>query len=254
MRCKICQSKLEYAFSEKVLGSYDAKYNKCKNCGFLSAKNPIWLSEAYTQPITNSDTGLLERNIILSKQVSVLINAFFLLDGTYLDYAGGYGVFTRLMRDIGFDFFHIDPYTTNLFSKEFEWDKNTKINGVTCFECVEHFEDPIRELKKIFSISKTIFISTDLLPNTIPKKDWNYYGFEHGQHISFYSDKTLNYIANYFGVFVVSVKNFHLFSPVKINSKKMKKLILKADKLPYPFAQKTLFKKVEKKMRKRRKN
>ncbi len=40
----------------------------------------------------------------------------------FLDYAGGYGVFTRLMRDIGFDFYWHDPYTQNLFANGFEKD------------------------------------------------------------------------------------------------------------------------------------
>jgi hypothetical protein len=251
MSCKICQSPVLPIFSAKISGKYKAEYSKCNTCGFLCAENPIWLEEAYKQSITNSDTGLLARNISLSRKVSVLIDAFFPVDGRYLDYAGGYGVFTRLMRDVGFQFFHTDPYTKNLFAAEFEWNKIEKMDGVTCFECTEHLENPMEELEKIFSISNTVLISTVVLPEDVPSLDWSYYGFEHGQHISFYSPSTLKYIAKKFGVFVVSVGNLHLFSPKLVRREKMKWLISKADRLPHIFSRKTLFKQVEKKMKRR---
>ena len=123
------------------------------------------------------------------------------------------------------------------------------MDGVTCFECAEHMVNPIEEFEKIFAISKTVLISTILFPEEIPSKDWDYYGFEHGQHISFYSAQTLTLLANYFGVSVVSVGGLHLFSPNPVNRKKMKWLISKADRVPYMLGQKTLFKLVEKKMK-----
>lgn len=249
MNCKICQSTTEIVFTTNVLGKYKAKYCKCSSCGFLFVMNPDWLMEAYAQSITTSDTGLLARNISLSRKVSVLIDAFFSKNGKYLDYAGGYGVFTRLMRDVGFQFFHTDPYTKNIFSPEFEWDQSEKMSGITLFECAEHLEYPMTEFEKIFAISKTVFISTVTLPEDIPSHEWEYYGFEHGQHISFYSPLTLEYIADKFKVSVVSVGNLHLFSSQALSRRKMKWLISKTDRIPYICARKTLFKKVEKKMR-----
>jgi len=171
----------------------------------------------------------------------------FKRDGCFLDYAGGYGVFTRLMRDVGFRFFHVNPYTKNLFAQEFEWDKSEKMDGVTCFECAEHLENPMEEFEKIFSVSKTVLISTVLLPEEVPSLDWDYYGFEHGQHISFYSSETLDYIAGRFGVVVSSVGNLHLFSSTPISRRKMKWLISKSDRVPHIFTRKTLFNQVVKK-------
>ena len=251
MNCKICQFSTRPVFSAEILGKYVAEYSKCDACGFLSVKKPFWLTEAYEQSITGSDTGLLARNISLSRKISVLIYEFFPVDGKYLDYAGGYGVFTRLMRDVGFQFFHHDPYTKNLFSPEFEWDKSEKMDGVTCFECVEHLERPMEEFEKLFAVSNTVLISTVLLPQEIPSLDWDYYGFEHGQHISFYSSSTLKYIADRFDVSVISVGNLHLFSSTPVSRKKMKWLISKADRAPHIFTRKTLFKQVVKKMKKR---
>ena len=49
------------------------------------------------------------------------------------------------------------------------------------------------------------------------KEAWWYYGFAHGQHISFYARETLAYIARQQGVFLVSHNGLHLFSQRKIS-------------------------------------
>jgi len=122
--------------------------------------------------------------------VTILLALFFNKNGKFLDFAGGYGVFVRLMRDIGFDFVLYDKYTQNLFAKGFEYNPSHKIEAITTFESFEHFAKPMDEIESMLKISKNIIFSTELLPDPIPKpEDWWYYGLEHGQHISFYSKK-----------------------------------------------------------------
>ena len=57
------------------------------------------------------------------------------------NYAGGYGIFTRMMRDIGFDFYWLDKYADNLLTNGFEYNKkiHKKIEAITSFESFEHF-------------------------------------------------------------------------------------------------------------------
>jgi hypothetical protein len=185
MKCKICKQKNESVFSGKILNKYNIKYYYCSNCGFLQTEEPYWLDEAYSESITVSDTGYMQRNINLSRKLTILLALFFDKNGKYLDYAGGYGVFVRLMRDIGFDFYWDDKYTTNLFAKGFEYKSKGRCEAVTTFESFEHFVNPLEEIEKLLSISKNIIFSTELLPNPIPKpEDWWYYGLDHGQHIS----------------------------------------------------------------------
>lgn len=249
MICKICGNKTKIKFSEKVLSKYNVDYTLCSYCGFLGADKPFWLDEAYESPITSADTGLMARNIDLSRKIAVLIYYLFGRDGCYLDYAGGYGVFTRLMRDAGFRFFHTDLYTKNLFAQEFEWDRSCRMDGITCFECFEHLPDPMVDIESMLSISQNLFFTTVLLPDEIPPIDWEYYGFDHGQHISFFAPKTLDYIASTFGVSVVSRGNLHVFTPAPLPQKRLDFLIRKANRLPHPFAQKTMFETVSRKMR-----
>jgi len=61
----------------------------------------------------------MSRNISSSKITAVILFFLFKKFGKFLDFGGGYGIFTRLMRDIGFDFYWYDPHSTkekiNLF-------------------------------------------------------------------------------------------------------------------------------------------
>ena len=221
MICKICKSNTQQIFTSRILKKYDVKYFKCDNCGYLFTEEPFWLEEAYSRSINLSDTGLLDRNIYFSKVLSVLIFFCFDRNGSFLDYAGGYGVFTRLTRDIGFDFYWYDPYTKNLFANGFE--KNLKFNSrfelLTAFEVFEHLVNPKEELEKMLEFSDTIIFSTELMPQEVPDpKDWWYYGFNHGQHISFYTEKTLNSLANQFKLNYYYIDEIHILTKRKFNN------------------------------------
>ncbi len=227
MKCKICQSQSIKKFEAVILKKYEVKYYLCSHCGFLQTEEPYWLEEAYTETINLSDTGIMHRNIRLSKISSVLIYFLFNKTAKYVDFAGGYGIFTRLMRDIGFDFYWHDPYTANLFARGFESHEQKYISLVTAFEAFEHFVEPLNEIRKMLDISNNIFFTTQLLPNPIPEpKQWWYYGLEHGQHISFYSLKTLKYIAQKYGVNLYSFSGLHLLSEKKRNPLIYKALII----------------------------
>lgn len=228
--CKICNSESDLIFTSKVLNKYDVKYFKCNHCGYLFTEDPYWLNEAYQRSINLSDTGLIMRNIYFSQILSVIIYFNFDKNASFLDYAGGYGIFTRLMRDVGFDFYWHDPFTQNLFANGFEkiLDEKTKYELITAFEVFEHFINPKDELAKMIKLSDTIVFSTELMPQKVPDpKSWWYYAFDHGQHISFYDSNTLRYLANQFKMNYYNVNGIHIFTRKKLNSTKlifMKKL------------------------------
>lgn len=212
VRCKICSTVCSNIFSAKVLLQYEASYFQCPSCLFLFPFPTPWLPDAYQNPINSSDTGYLDRNIRLKDFVSMLLFLFEHQNIQGLDYAGGYGAFTRLMRDAGFVFFWTDPFTPNIFAKGFEYSPQLSIDVITSFESIEHFENPIQELSKILHLSNSVILTTELLTNEKPSQDWWYYGFEHGQHIAFYTSKTLSEIARQFGFNVTTFKNIHWFA------------------------------------------
>jgi len=242
MKCKICKTEIKKCFSEMIMHKYDIDYFHCLNCDFVQTEEPYWLDESYLLPINLTDTGYMTRNLFYSKRLTILLYLLFGKNGRYLDYAAGYGIFVRLMRDIGFDFFWNDKYTQNLFSSGFEWDQNSDIDAITLFEVFEHFVDPINEIKNLLINSDTLIFTTVLHPNPLPKpKDWWYYGLDHGQHIVFYSRKTFELIAKKFDLNYYSITpSFHILSrkniaPYKLKITRLSKIGL--HKIIYKFLQ-----------------
>jgi hypothetical protein len=221
-RCNICTSAVNEFAVGRILAKYDVKYYQCSRCGHIQTEKPFWLDEAYANPITNSDIGLISRNLMFSRITKSVIHYFFNSEGRFLDYGGGYGMFVRLMRDNGYDFYLSDKYSKNLFAEGFERPilRDERYELVTAFELLEHLHDPYREIGEILQVTGNILVSTKLLPHNNPKPgQWWYYGLDHGQHVSFYTLRSLTEFANKLGVHLLSDgDSIHLFTKNKINS------------------------------------
>jgi len=217
MNCKICQSPSSKIFTAKVLYKYDVDYFQCGHCGFAQTEKPYWLDEAYVSSMNLSDTGVMYRCERMSKITTSLLFLFFNPKGKFLDYAGGYGVFTRQMRDIGFDFYWHDPYTKNEIARGFDGDLDEKYDVVTTFESFEHFDDNLKEIEKIAKLTDTIILTTDLVSRPAPAHaKWWYYASEHGQHISFYSKDSFKIIAYKLGYQYYNTMNVHVLTKKKL--------------------------------------
>ncbi|WP_170190187.1 glycosyltransferase, partial [Geitlerinema sp. P-1104] len=197
--CHICHSTSIPFAAHTVLNKYKIQYFQCSNCGFVQTEEPYWLDEAYSSAIANSDVGLVTRNLGLAQVAQHIILKHFDHNKPFLDYGAGYGLFVRLMRDAGFDFYWHDKYAENLLAKGFDAtdDENKReFELVTAFELFEHFTNPLEEIDAILSFSKNILFSTELLPQNNPRPgDWWYYAPLEGQHISIYTRKALEIIA-----------------------------------------------------------
>ena len=116
-----------------------------------------------------------------------------------LDYGGGYGLFVRMMRDRGYEFYRQDSYCENLFAKHFDHTdiSENHFDLLTSFEVFEHFENPMHEIEKMFKLSSTIIFSTVLIPSVSDAEleNWWYLSEETGQHLAFYSLPSLKVIA-----------------------------------------------------------
>lgn len=212
--CRLCAEQAHLLFKTLVLRKYDVGYYECGRCRLIQTEDPYWLEEAYARPINAEDTGLLVRNTTFADRVSVLLFSLLGPQGRYLDYAGGYGVFTRMMRDKGFDYCWTDRYTQNLLAKGFEHKPDERIDALTAFEVLEHFVNPVDELRKMSAISDVLIVSTELAPERTPAAgEWWYYGHEHGQHIAFFRQSSLQELAKRLGLRCWSNgRNLHLLA------------------------------------------
>ena len=215
--CKICSAESKSLFRQTILKKYEIEYFQCPSCGFTQTEPVYWLNEAYSSSMNMSDTGIVLRNSRFSRVASSILMLFFGKNHQYVDYAGGYGLFTRMMRDTGFNFFWTDPYTENILAKGFEMPKGKKYHLATSFESFEHFDKPEAELDKILEVSDNILFSTEMISVPAPEKNkWWYYSPEHGQHIAFYTKKSLEILADRKGLNYYNADNIHLITRKKL--------------------------------------
>ena len=221
MNCNICAHPTAFFAQAIIITKYKISYYQCSNCGFVQTEAPYWLDEVYQEAIDQSDVGLVGRNLAQCQMTCSLINIFFSGNGKFVDYGGGYGLFVRLMRDKGFDFYRYDKYCDNLFATGLDAlpGSTPDFTLITAFELFEHIADPISEVDKMLQFSRSIFFSTTLLPRHAPQPGaWWYYGLEHGQHVSIYTQRALQLLAEKFDLnLYTNGKSIHLLTEKKLS-------------------------------------
>lgn len=209
--CRVCAGATNFTFSVDLLGR-PTRYFDCPHCGYVQTETPHWLEQAYGQPIGDADTGIMLRNRANVARVAVALFAFGSLRGRVLDVGGGFGILVRMLRDIGIDAHWRDKHCENLLAKGFEGD-NGSYDLATAFEVVEHLEHPLEELRSLIATSPAVLISTELAPAVgALTAAWWYLVPEYGQHIGFFRESTLAWIARKLGChYATDGASVHLF-------------------------------------------
>lgn len=222
MTCKICNGNSEFLFKKKLLNKYDVKYYRCADCLFIQTEEPYWLDEAYGKtPISPLDVGIVRRNLLLSGNTIDIIKKIFKnsLQVNAIDYGGAHGLFVRLMRDEGYQFYRQDKYCENLFSLYFDIKDAPvqKFELLTAFELFEHLPNPKDEIKNMFAYSDIILFSTVLQPKNLDE-NWWYLVPEGGQHVALYNIQTLESLAKQFDAHLLSNGfDLHILSKNKLD-------------------------------------
>jgi hypothetical protein len=160
----------------------------------------------------------------------------------FVDYAGGYCIFTRLMRDLGFDYYWCDLYAKNIFAQGFAYiPERTQVHLITAFECFEHFVDPCAEIEAMLAMSPHILFTTDFLPSPLPAPDaWWYYACNQGQHVSFYRPKTCEYLAQRYNLFFYTHWGMHFLTRERINPLRFRLLVEWANRGLFSFVKRSM--------------
>lgn len=213
VKCRLCTSRSFLHGQTDVLNKYVVSYFRCEDCGYIQTEEPYWLDEAYSSAIASQDVGILQRNLDHRDVTCAVLNLMFPRIRDAVDLGGGHGIFVRLMRDRGFNFYWSDLYASNDYARGFESKAGATYDFAAAFEVLEHLIDPLDELSPLMGCSPDLLVSTCLVPEPAPRiADWWYYVPTTGQHISFYTRRSLQVIARRFGRHLLSHGPFHLFS------------------------------------------
>ena len=220
--CPVCNATRTKAFDATILKRYRVEYFYCDGCGLLQTEPAHWLPEAYANAITALDIDLVARNQANARKLACCLYLLFGARGRHLDFAGGYGLLTRMLRDFGFDAYWFDPYCENLFARGFEdVTGSSGYETASAFEVLEHVQDPLAMLRDIKARSgaHTMFLSTELFEGAPPSPDkWDYYVKDTGQHITFYQARTLRVIAKELGLALHTDGVLHVMTSRSLNA------------------------------------
>lgn len=219
IKCRLCDHLCIFQFSRKILNKYDIAYYECTHCHSLQTEEPFWLNEAYEEDAEKYDTGKASRTLDNFLNLPSLFNLLNIKQElTSVDWGGGGGLLTRLLRDVGYNFYCYDLHLKSEFAHGFQWKAQTsKVQVVTAFEVVEHFSDPTVEWKKIFALNPDFLICTTEIYRK-QKEEWFYLSPLNGQHIFFYSEIALAIIAESFAYTVYNIGCYLIFCKTPLSS------------------------------------
>jgi len=215
--CNICGTESHAFGKARVLRKYDAAFFRCPRCGYIHTPEPFWLEEAYALD-QSTDVGMVSRNVMCARIAKAVLGVFFDGRGRFLDFGGGPGLFVRLMRDNGFDFYWQDAFSKNLFAGGFAGNMNSKYEAITVFEVFEHLTGPVASVAEMFNVLESILFSTAIVPAVDCQLGrWWYYAPDQGQHVSFYTFESLRILSSAFGARLYTDGNsFHLMTRRRI--------------------------------------
>ena len=156
--CRVCQQPSDSLWTGTLIG-HSVDYFECPSCGYVQTEAPYWLEQAYSSAINDSDTGIMKRNLYNRR---VILGALHLLGETssaVLDYAGGYGILVRLLRDDGVDAFWYDKFCQNLLQQGFYKICQTKmhqLHHLLAGELKSHSHQRNPEPHSLFRLASTM--------------------------------------------------------------------------------------------------
>ena len=201
------------------LAGFAVYYALCSHCGFCFAPEiSKWGLEEFEKRIYNEEYALVDPDYINARpraNASNLISMFGdkILSVKHLDYGGGSGLLTNLLKQSNWQSVSYDPFV----------DRDVSIGGlgkfdlITAYEVFEHVPDVhelMSNLLTLLSADGIVLFSTLLSDgniNTNQRLSWWYASPRNG-HISLFSRNSLAFLAHKYGInFGSFSQGFHIF-------------------------------------------
>jgi len=195
------------------------RYYLCDECGFCFAPELCtWSRTEFAEKIYNDEYARVDPDYNDNRPRINAENLFNMFDAhkqsiIHLDYGGGDGLLSHILRTHGFKSTSYDPFVDS----KADLKKSCKYNLITAFEVFEHVPSVptlMRTLTSLLADEGVILFSTLLSDGYIERSkrlNWWYAAPRNG-HISLYAQRTLSLLAVYYNLNFASFSNgFHVF-------------------------------------------
>lgn len=215
--CAVCGKSglplLEFDISNLIRASV----RKCSRCHFIYVVNPYWLAGSFSQNLNRFDVGSADRSLIVAGFVRSIFKRREASKVKVLDFGGGDGLATRVLRDAGIDCRWEDPYCQPVFAVGPSHSEISHFDLAFMGEVALHLTNPLETIKDLMKRSDRLLMTAVVPPEKITT-DWWYLMPQTGQHVAFYPVKTLKWIASELSLYLLTDgKFFHQFSSVRPN-------------------------------------
>ena len=211
--CRLCGASTRSRFTHTIIKQHTVEYYECLGCHSLQTEEPYWLEQAYANDQSVLDVGRAQRNVLVAMVCAYLLERVR-VDGNApcLDWAGAEGLFCRLMRDRGFNFWLYDKFIRPLYAIPYAVADPLALNPValTAFEYLEHLAQPREELGTLFGLKPRLVVATTELYSG-QGEDWHYLSLHSGRHVFFYSSDAMSWIGAHFGYQYFAFPFVHVF-------------------------------------------
>jgi hypothetical protein len=210
--CNICGSFARPTLSYRVRASEVAELNECDRCGFHFIADPVWLEGSFGEKLNRFDVGSADRSLMIATFVRSLVRRRSLSTTTVLDFGGGDGLSTRVLRDHGVDCRWEDPFCEPVFCVGPSSDDVGHFDLAFMGEVALHLVDPMPVFRTLLQRSDRILFTAVVPPEHI-EADWWYLMPETGQHVAFFPVRALRHMAKSMSVYLLTDgRFFHQFS------------------------------------------
>lgn len=177
-------------------------YYHCANCGFTFAPELMaWSKEEFEANIYNDEYGVVDPDYLEARPANnakAIYDTFgqYYAKARHLDYGGGNGLMSKIMREKGWNSTSYDPFVNT----DVKIETLGKFDFITAFEIFEHVSDVNALIQSLTTLMhpqsvvlfSTLISDTDIRPNQ--RLNWWYASPRNG-HISLFSKKSLSLLA-----------------------------------------------------------
>lgn len=233
VQCPICQEAANSALQLRIHNKRSEPLFRCSKCSFYFFPKLDWLEQSFSEELNELDLGSVSRCLLVADFVSAVFAPRH-CDYRILDWGGGDGLLTRLLRDRGINCKWFDPYVKPRFVGDALYQSKSHVDVTVVSEVFLHLTDPVSTLRSLLSDSDVV-VATAVVPPKKLNSEWWYLMPDTGQHVSFYPKSALRALARQTNSHLCTDgRFFHVFSHGRLPF--AKRLMIKVRALAFVFA------------------